>query len=352
MNSIAAMIARCEAHLRFIPLAGLKQMRVLALLNQATDSELAMLSWNDDLARDRRTTIWPVSPWRVRKMPVLGPAYNALSLFNELYEATWDVRPHTAVAVPESTYLNSLLYRLVLREMDRRHMALYFFPRTAEGNQLILSLSRPHAGGQPYAPGDLRAMDRVCAAFAPVLQMAPPGPHAARHATPEEHVIELDAELRPRTIPIYLRALFALFYSEISPAADGGEGLPRELEDEIRRNRDAYVSSFQSVAGGFAHAFTKARSGRMLCLQVQSRPDGSSCLVVSEDVSQHARLRRIHAACRALPRDRTSIFSACLVVAEGVQEPAQIARRAGFGALQPSAAARLVARARHIVAEA
>lgn len=84
MASCASAISRAETQLRLIPGAALKQLRILALLNELTGTDLSMLSWNDDLARDRSTMIWPISPWRVLKMPRLGPAYNALSLFNQI----------------------------------------------------------------------------------------------------------------------------------------------------------------------------------------------------------------------------------------------------------------------------
>ena len=52
------------------------------------------------------------------------------------------------------------------------------------------------------------------------------------------------------------------------------------------------------------------------------------------------------------PRDRVTVLNACLVLADGVLDNAQVARRAGFGALHPTAAAKIVARARSIVAAA
>jgi hypothetical protein len=74
-------------------------------------------------------------------------------------------------------------------------------------------------------------------------------------------------------------------------------------------------------------------------------------LSVHEDMSQHAKLRRIKAACHALKRDRRAVFTAAMLVAEGLHSTAEIARRAGFGKLKPASALRLVNQARRVVGE-
>jgi len=130
--------------------------------------------------------------------------------------------------------------------------------------------------------------------------------------------------------------------------------LPTALEADIKRYREESSRGvqIQSADIAFYHAFTKAHRGRVLCLSVQSHPGGTFQLSLHEDLSQHERLRRIKDACRALPRDRSSVFSACLVVAEGVSATEEIAKRAGLAALKPSSALRIVNQARKIVAQA
>ena len=279
----------------------------------------------------------------------LGPAFASLGLCNEIFEAYWDHTPGVTFVVPETMYRPALLYRFIYGPIGSHHTMLCGYPMRPAGEQVLIIPVRG-SQGSPHSPAAQRTLEKICAHFLPLLSSAEPmGQFTPHHAVAEEHATTLDAQLRPTAPSIHLQALLALFYGGLRTDSEGRVLLPAALEDDIHRYRDDFLRPVQRAEGEFYHAFTKNCRGRVLCLAVQSRPDGTHRLELHEDQSQHARLSRMMTACRALPRDRTSVFSACLVIAEGVNDPIEIARRAGFPHLAPSAAIRIINRARHIV---
>lgn len=329
----------------------LRPSRLLKRLVRATASDWGCVYWHDDLARPMGGSLWGLPRARRRELEEIGPVFNVLCPVSEIYEHIWDARPGVAFALPDSLLQGSLLYTFIAQPTDCRHVALFGYPMDPDGGQAMVLLARRH-GTRAYEPRALRAMEDICRIGVTELPATLGEAPRPRHARPEEHTAALDAQLRPAALSRYMRALLALFYRVPGLEAESGLRLPTSLEHDIRRFREDYLRSVQPVDGGFYHAFTKSHQGRLLCLAVQSHPDGSFQLTLHEDVSQLERLRRIKAACRALERDRASVFSASLIVAEGVQETAEIARRAGLAALKPSSALRIVNRARSIVAEA
>ena len=350
-RSLDQAIARVETQLRFIPTATLRQLRILALVTEQTGADRTILQLTDDLGRTLGAMVWPLpSPQMLKTMVQVGPAFVTLGLCAEIWEQVWDLTPGVAFCVPDAIHVNSAIYRFVYGPMGSHHIVGCAYPARSTGAQVIVGPVRGNSR-PAFAARDLRALEKICARFSTDLSAAYPlGELSPRHAVAEEHATGLDAELRPTAASIHLQAMLALFYGDLRADVQGRALLPAALESDIRRYRDDFLRSVQRTAGEFYHAFTRNRRGRVLCLAVQSRPNGTYRLELHEDQSQHARLRRMMAACRALPRDRTSVFSTCLVVAEGVDDLGEIARRAGFPHLAPSAAIRIVNRARHIVA--
>jgi hypothetical protein len=325
----------------------LNASRLIHHLLRVTRSEWGGLFLQDEAARVLGGRLWHRDREWLRRVVELEPVLRALAPANEIHEQIWDARRRTAFASPDALWVDSLIYRQIARPIDCRHVALYCCPARAGGGELLVLLARGHRG-RGFAARELRVMEGVCRKADKVLANIAGNLPRLRHAHPDEHAAELDAQLRLLALSPYLRAMLAFFYGETHAELR----LPEGLEHDIRHYRAEYLRSVLAVPGGFFHAFTKARRGRVLCLNVQSNPGGTFRLTLHQDVAQHDRLRRIKTACAALARDRTSVFSACLVIAEGVQRHEEIARRAGLAALKTSSVRRIINRARSIVAAA
>jgi hypothetical protein len=347
-------IARVEAQLRFLPTATIRRMRILALLNEATASACSVIHLHDSIGGYLGGVLWPLPAWRLLQMgSEVGAVVPALSPCSDLFEAKWDAHDNTAFTYPDSLWLSSPLYRYLYRELDLRYVATYGNPARADGSQVVVFATRSHADGAPYKEADLKKMAHVCTHFAAELSsLEPAGPYMPPPSMPADHVATLDADLlRPRQpLPRYVQALFAVFYGACPLGPDGQALLPPKLQADIRQHLADYQRTVAPTGAAFFHAFTKPHRGRVLCLSVESHPTGTFSLRLHEDLSQHRRLHRLNLACRALDRDRRAIFSACLVIAEGVHADDEIAHRAGFAALKPSSAVRLINQARRIVA--
>jgi hypothetical protein len=353
-RSLAQAIARTRFYLRFVPSAFARQALILARLRRETDSFVCGVHLHDPLDRFLSGVIWPLpSPRFLKTFFEVNPTYDLLQTLNEIYEQVWDARPGVATPIPDSLLRESLLYRYVLVRYNYQHVAFYPYPVRTNGDQVTVFLTRAH-GSAAFGERELRIAGEICSAFAPELNAfnsLDPRTHRTYAASLSEHTVELDADFRPAVLPLYPQALLARFYGgQIPTAADGRLRLPPALETELRRYRGDTLRAADVAGEGFAHSFSKAYRGRILCLVLHTLPGGAFRLTLHEDQSQFDRLRRIMAACRALPRDRTSVFSSCLVLSEGVNDPAEIARRAGYAHLAPSAAIRIINRARRIVA--
>jgi hypothetical protein len=319
----------------------------LARLAEQTGATSTAVQLHDDLGRVLAGLYWPSDRDRGGAVERLGPALQALTLLSGLHDHWWASRPGTATAVPESKVLAASFYEFIHRPFGERHLATCAYPVRDDGSQIVVTMAR--GGAMSFGPRDLRAMERMCADHAADLRsplvMAAPRLHSPPATA---HRVELDPPLRPRDVSICLQALLTFFYGPMRRDTAGRMLLPLALEEDIQRYRDDYLCSAPAEDGGFYRAFTRNSRGRVLCLAVYSE-QGRVALSAHEDVSQHARLRRIKAACRNLERDRNAVFTACLLVAEGMHVPAEIARRAGFGSLKSASALRLVNHARRIV---
>jgi hypothetical protein len=355
-RSLDQAIAHVETQLRFLPTATIRRMRILALLNEATTSACSVVHLHDSIGNYVGGVLWPLPAWRLLKMGSdIGTAQTALGVCSDLFDALWDRRTGTSFTIPDSLFHDSLLYRFCYRSLDIRHLALHGYPAQTDGHQVVVFSTRNHADGVPYEAAALEKMDRICTHFAAELSsLEPAGPYMPRPTLPTEHVAPLDAALRPNEpLPHYVQAMLALFYGpDPANSPDLAHHLPAQLQTDIRQHLSDYQRTVTPTGTAFIHAFTKPHRGRVLCLSVESHPTGTFTLRLHEDLSQHRRLHRMNLACRALERDRRAIFSACLVIAEGVHADPEIARRAGFAALKPSSALRLNNQARKIVAAA
>jgi hypothetical protein len=353
MKSLDEAIARCQSQLRFIPIAELRQARVLMLLNELTNTHLSCGHLLDALGNYLSVTSWPLpGPWMLAKIHEIGPALIALMLNSDILLDAWDREPGVAFILPENIFRPSLLNHFICKQLNQNHLAIIGYPERSDGSRVALFITRDQSG-PPYSDGDLRTIDRVCAVFADELStLTPARLLMPRHATPREHTFALGPDFHPVAPSHYARAVLALFYDQRGEVSDGPPRLPVGLEADLRTHRDQNQRLGDIDDEDFAYAFSKNHLGRVLLLNLRATSGGGYQLTVHEDLAQHTRLYRIKAACRQLTRDRTNVYVACLLVAEGVRDPAEIARRGGFGALKDSSALRLVNQARRIVAEA
>ncbi len=351
-RSLDQAIARAAAQLPFIPTAGLRQMRIQALINEQTASTYSFTYLLDDLGRALAAGgCFPIVPWRMIKLYEIMTPLNALALLSELHDLLWASPPGQAYTLPDSLLLNSHFYELVCRPLDERYVAICPFAPRADGNQCATIATRDHRS-PPFEPRDLRVIDRICGHFSAHLQELSPGPLQPPAPRPAEQVVALDSELRPTALPLYCHALLWIFYGRLPRDPAGRILLPVALVADLRRHQEASLRSFLPAGEeGFHYAFTKAQRGRVLCLSVQSAPGGGYRLTLHEDASKHERLRRLKKICwDELERDRCTVFRAALALLDDVRDPAELARRAGLSAHQPASALRIVNRARSIVA--
>ncbi|MCX6954857.1 MAG: hypothetical protein NTV51_22090 [Verrucomicrobia bacterium] len=321
---------------------------ILARLADETGATSASVQLHDELGRVLSGLYWPFTPERREIIDRLRPMLQTVTLLSGLHDHWWASRPGVAMAVPDSQVLDTPYYELIHRPLGERHLVTCVQPIRENGDQIVITIAR--SSSVPFGLKALQAMEAVCAEEGAVLSARVLEAGEPFHATrPDEHSVELHPSGQPLSLPPYLEALLASFYGEMHRDANGQTLFPTQLADDVRRCRNGYLRSVRTVDGGDYHAFTRRCRGRVLCLAVQSHPTGRLTLSGYEDVSQYARLRRIKAACRNLERDRSAVFSACLLVAEGVTAPGEIARRSGFGSLKPSSALRIINRARRIV---
>ena len=350
MKSLDEAIVDVESQLRFIPTAVLRQMRILALINERTNSLCTCLHVHDELNRFVGGLLWPVTPTRLLKMVQVSPAFMALIPCSDLHEHFWDSPTGCAFVLPDSIYLKSLSYKYAYGPLNCRHAIVFGYPQRGDGTQVVVFPTRGHEGA-PYKTSDLQTAEKICGHFADELSaVAKGGAYMPTHIASADYTTKVDAQLRPAGLSLYQRALLELFYGLPRYDSDGRTLLPATLEDDIRRYRDEWLGAMPLPEDCFFHTFTQPHRGRVLCLTVESCPDGTYRLNLHEDQSQFERLRRVMAACRALPRDRNAVFSACLVLAEGVRAHEEIIRRARLAAHKPSSALRIVNRARSILA--
>jgi len=352
-KSLDRAIARTRSLLRFVPSTWARQAVVLSRLRGETDSFICAVHLHDPIARFIAGAIWPLplpTPKFVQAFMECDPTYAFLSVMNEMHDDLWDAPPDKAVVSPDSVFVGSLLYQYVLRDYyGHRHVAYYAYPMRADGNKVVCIMTRSD-GQPPYGPRELSVMEEVCRAFAAELSGLGDKAHKSRPSTAAEHTVEIDASLRPTApMSLLMQAMLARFYGRPPDTADRARTLPAALLADVARWRESYLHTIEAREDGFVHAFTKSYRGRILCLTAQSLPGGRLRLTLHEDISQHDRIIRMMEACRALPRDRIFILSACLVIAEGVRNPQEIARRAGFPNYNVASAARLISRARSIV---
>lgn len=351
--SVEQAIARCQSQLRFIPTLALKQIRVIKMLNDFIKSDLCLVDAIDSLAFVQLITGWPLRPERLVRMMRLDPIFQTLVPLNPIYCQLWTARPGIAFFLPDELYLQSLLYAFVFKELDARHVIVFpFSPSTSDGVQVIVYCLRGHEA-PPYSAAELRIVEQVCHHFESILNAPSPADHYKfRPASPAEHEVTVDADFRPLSeMPLLVQALFALFYDTPRFAPGMPHALPNALLGDIR-DALAQHRHIQYAAPPGLCTFTKAQRGRVLCLTLEVLTTGGYRLILREDVSQYPRLRRLKAACLNLKRDRVPVFNACLLLAEGVRDPKEIARRGGFPALKPSSAQKIINQAKRIVVEA
>ncbi len=352
MRSLDQAIARAEAQLRFIPTRTLRQMRLLAILNEQTSSTFSFTQRLDDLGRLIGGDAWPLAPWRLARIAENGPALNVLTLSSELHDHLWACRPGAAYTVPDDEFRRSLLYEFICRPLDELYVAAVPFARLDDGSQAQVMMTRSH-DRPPYGAHDLRTLEKLCAHFAADWEDVPIGGiHQPRGPRAADHVVALDRELRPVALPFYAHALLAAFYGSLPKDAGDRPSLPTELAADILRQRHTSLGSYLTLPEEtFHYAFTRAHRGRVLCLSVESASDGGYRLTCHEDASKHERLRRLKKACwEELERDRCTVFRAALALLDDVRDPAELARRAGLTAHKPASALRIVNRAKVIVA--
>jgi hypothetical protein len=353
MPPLDEAITRCRSQLRFIPFAAMRQARVLALLNEVTESHLSWAFLLDPLASTLNVSRWPLpSPRVLEMMYEFGPLMVSLMPNSDLNLALRDRNPGVAFAMPTDVFRSSLIHHYIGRAFNEYQLAACGYPVRANGDQVVVLAARGE--GEPlYEDRDLLAMERVCAAFADELSVVEPARVLMpRHATPAEQTIALDSVFRPAKPSLYAQAVLALFYGGRREAADGTPLLPLALEADLRTHRDNHQRLGDIAPQDYAYAFSKNHLGRVLMLHLRATASAGYHLSAHEDLSQHARLYRLKAACRGLSRDRTTVYLTCLLLAEGLRDPAEIARRGGFAALKPSSAQKIINQAKRLVAEA
>lgn len=350
---LAASIARCRSQLRFIPIRALREARVLALLNEATGSDFTCAHLLDPIGNYLNASLWPLPPpWRLAVMNELGPALIALMPNSDLLLDAWDREPEVTFVLPEVTFRPSLLRYFICRPLKESHLAILGYPERSSGERVAVFLTR-EALDRPYNDKDLHVADQVCATFAAELSaMEPARLFMPRHPSTAEHSFALDVDFRPLAPSIYAQAVLALFYAGRREAADGSPCLPAALEADLRAHQQSHQRLGDTSPDDHAYAFSKNHLGRVLLVSVRATPGGGYQLTVHEDLAQHARLFRIKGACRNLSRDRTTVYITCLLLAEGVRDPAEIARRGGFAKLKESSAQKIINQAKRIVADA
>ena len=355
MRTLDESIARCRSQLRFIPTRALREARVLALLNEATGSDCVCVHLMGPLGDYLSGAIWPLpGPWRLSSMHQVGPSLIVLMPNSDLGLFGWDRETGKAFVLPEEVFRPSLLNHYICRPLRESHVAILGYPERPAGDQVVFFFTR-EAPDRPYGEKDLRIADQICAAFADVFsEMEPARLFMPRHATPAEQTVALDADFRPRAPSLYAEAVLALFYRESPAAPDAPPRLPAALEADLRVHRAAHQRIGDTQPGDFAYAFSKNHLGRVLLLNLRTSGatgDDAYQLTLHEDLAQHPRLHRLKAACRGLARDRTLVYHTCLLLAEGLRDPVEIARRGGFPHHQPSSAQKIINQAKRLVAE-
>jgi hypothetical protein len=324
-------------------------LSTLGQLAHSTRATSAAVQLHDNLGRVLDSLHWPLTAAHQAAASLVAPLLPTLTLLAGPHDYWWASRPGTAVEIPDDHLAAFPLGEFIHAPLGQAQLVACPSPLIAGERQLVVTLARDTK--TPFTALDLLALERTCATHFSALH-APFATitHLPSVPTAAEHTVELSPLFIPHNLSRYLQALLAFFYGPSPRAPGDNRQLPSALVNDIKTYRADFLRSVHSTDDSFYHAFTQRSRGRILCLSVQSNPDGRMRLTAHEDVSQHARLAHIKAACRALPRDRSSILAACLLVAEGVHAPAEIARRAGFERLCPVSALRLINRARRIVA--
>jgi hypothetical protein len=324
-------------------------LAVLGQLARTTRATSAAAQLHDNLGRVLASLHWPLAPAHQAAAARVAPLLPALTLLGGPHDYWWAARPGSAVEIPDD-HLSAFPHgEFIHAPLGQTQLVACPSPLLAGERQLVVTLARDT--NIPFTTLDLLTLERACATHATALHAPFTSiTQLASVPTAAEHTVELSPRFIPHDLSDYLQALLAFFYGRSPRAAGDTRQLPAALVRDIQTYRADFLRSVQSTDESFYHAFTQRSRGRILCLAVQSDPDGRMHLTAHEDVSQHARLAQIKAACRTLPRDRSSILAASLLVAEGVHDPAEIARRAGFKHLSPVSALRLINRARRLVA--
>lgn len=353
MRSITQSITRCESQLRLIPVAALRQARILDLINEVTGSPYSFVSLFDDLNRLIGGSMSPILSWRLKLIPKLGPALQALAMSSELLDVLLDTNPGVASDFPDDFYLRSLLYEIIGKPMDYRYVACYRYPTRENGSGVILVVTRDHKNGKPFEPADLRAIKTICDRFSHDLSSIRPGwEHQPSLPSAKDHVLSTDAGGRCSRTSAFLGALITLFYGPLGADPAGKHVLPPAMVADIRKYRLAALSSFKPAEKDFTYAFAVRKRGRVLWVDVRESRKGILTLTCKEDTSRHAQLSRIKTACASLPRDRFNTYGAALALLDGLQTEEEITERAGFARMKSTSAARIISSARKVIADA
>lgn len=319
-------------------------------LASQTGAASAALYRFDELGRVLDRIHGPAAGSRRMLLAQVEPAVRALAFLTNLHGMWWTVRPGSAIPVPDSQLLASPCYHYIHRLLGERHIAVCAQAVREDGSQVVVMIARN--AGRNFEAADLRVFERHCGSRANrellAAVFADGDPRLAKPSAAEQ-TAELDGYLRPIRYPLYLQALLASFFGPPPRSGPDAPVLPGALEDLIRKRHSDSAREFLPGEEDYSHVLVHRHRGRQLCIHVSSRETGGLRLSVQEDFSQYSRLRRIKSACRALSRDRSNVFYACLLVAEGIRSPGEIARQAGFQKLKATSAARLVNRARAIV---
>lgn len=342
---LSKAIAQTREKLPALPDNTTRQVHLLQLINEYTGSTFSGLNLNDPLGRMLGFVAWPLPPERIKLLQEFTPALSAVILASPIHQWLWDHGPNVAFGLPDALFHATQAYRTAYKHANMHHVAFYHYPADAQGNLVIVCISR---SDRAFSLAEIGALQTICDEFGETLDDLEAGvPMGPRHSTVADHVVELDGQLRPKSVSAYAGGLISLFYG---PLREGGTILPDLLIEEITYYRSQYHWTLLPAERGEFFAFTKRNLGRTLCLSIQSDQCGGSRLTVYEDISQLKRLRALKDICRGLPRDRYAMFGACLAVLDGVQDDKEIQRRAGLAALKATSAARVVSKARSIVA--
>lgn len=339
---LAKVVSGLTSELATISDRTTRQIRLLQVINQYTGSTFTGFNINDALGRFMGAVAWPVTPELLKTTTELGPTLSALLVASPLHQLLWDFGPRAAFEFPPALLHATQAYQHAYKAVGMHYIGWYDYPADKDGNHVIVAISR---GDRSFTAGELRALQTICDEFeSHINAINAGGPFAPRFSEVADHSVELDANLRPKSLSPYAQALIALFYGRLP--SDGH--LPAELLADIRRTQQYYSASVMPVREGFYYSFTKHSQGRLLCATMLSADGETMRLMLYEDLKQLERIRKVKDICRNRNRDRYSMFIACLAVLDGADD-AEIRRRAGLANLREGSAKRIVSGAKTIV---